>query len=65
LVDSAIELKRLHGPGYPRNNDGELLVLHDGDEIATAENEDDALSDVVDDLFDEQGAENSSDEGEE
>ena len=60
LVESAIELKRLHGTGYPRNDDGELLVINDGDEVDGA----DDVPDIIDEIFDEFEDENSGDENE-
>jgi len=61
LVDSAIELKRLHGPGCPTSDDGELLVLNDGVDIGEAEEGEDAAN-IVDGLFDEMEAEYGSEE---
>jgi hypothetical protein len=65
LVNSVIELKLLHGPGYPRSEDGELLVLNDGDEIGDAIEENiDGVADMVDEMFDALEAGYNSDESE-
>ena len=61
-MNSAIELKRLHDPGYPRSADGELMVLNDGDVIDGGA-EGDVVRDNIDDMFDEPEDEYESDDG--